>query len=145
MKAAKYPFHVMVPGHPPRPMLPVRITNPATGLFVDAWGLVDTGADDCALPTRYAAALGHNLKAGLVRLIGTGNGTTRAYAHTTRIDVLTLPRLSSPEKIAFTIPDTLIDFLPRLGCVLLGVRSFLSHFILTINYPEQWFAIRQRA
>jgi len=43
MKTARYPFRVMVPGHPARPMLPVRITNPATGLFVDAWGLVDTG------------------------------------------------------------------------------------------------------
>ena len=87
--------------------------------------------------------LGHKLKAGTVRLIGTGNGTTHAYAHTTRIDVLAPPSRSSRERIAFTIPDTLIDFLPRLGCVLLGARSFLSSFILTVDYPEQVFRIRQ--
>jgi len=144
MKTPKYPFHVMLAGHPPRPMLPVRIENPATGLFVDAWGLVDTGADDCALPARYAAALGHDLKAGAMRLIGTGNGTTRAYAHTTRIQVLAPPTRSSPERIAFTIPDTLVDFLPKLGCILLGAKSVLSQFILTLNYPEQWFTIRRR-
>jgi hypothetical protein len=41
-----------------------------------------------------------------------------------------------------TIDKTLIDFMPNLYVVLLGVKSFLSKFILTINYPSQKFSIQ---
>ncbi len=123
-------------------MLPVRITNPATGLYEDAWGVVDTGADDCALPAYYAARLGHRLKAGKRREIGTGNGTTWAYAHTTRIDIFCALPGSGAAEPAYTIADAPIDFLPHLGCVLLGTKSFLSRFILTINYPRQYLMLR---
>ncbi|MBM4035083.1 MAG: hypothetical protein FJ291_25345 [Planctomycetes bacterium] len=143
MATIRRPFHVYLPGDPPRPMLQVRIINPASGLAVAAWGLVDTGADDCALPASYAPLLGHNLQAGLRRTVGTGNGDTDAYAHTTRIEVFAVPLGRRTGRPVFTIPDTLIDFLPNLPCVLLGVSSFLSDTILRINYPKQYFTVRK--
>jgi len=144
MSTLRWPFHVLVPGARARPMLPVRISNPATGLFVDGWGLVDTGADDCALPAFYAKRLGHRLKSGTCREIGTGNGTTWAYAHTTRIDIFRVPPGSVAAGPVYTIADAPIDFMPNLGCVLLGTKSFLSRFILTINYPKQYLTLRMR-
>lgn len=144
MPELKWPFHVERPGEPPRPMLLVRVSNPATGLFVDAWGVVDTGADDCALPAVYARLLGHRLKAGTRRLISTGNGDTWAYAHTTRIDIFCPPPGSHLLGHPYTIADAPIDFMPNLGCVLLGTRSFLSRFVLTLNYPRQYLTLRTR-
>ena len=120
-------------------MLPVRIINPTTGHHVHAWGLIDTGADDCALPAAYAALLGHRFRAGVRRVVATGNGVTYAYAHTTRIDILA----TSGRRVVFTIPDTPIDFMPNLDCVLLGATSFLRRFIVTINYPRLYFSIRE--
>lgn len=118
MPELKWPFHVERLGEPPRPMLPVRISNPATGLFLDAWGVVDTGADDCAVPALWA------------------------YAHTTRIDIFRAPPGSKAAGPVYTIADAPIDFLPNLGCVLLGTKSFLSRFILTIDYPRQYLTLR---
>jgi len=66
-------------------MLPIRIVNPDAGIAVPAWGLIYTGADDCAIPAKYASMLGHNLQKGRERRVGTGNGITTAYAHTTNI------------------------------------------------------------
>jgi len=95
-------------------------------------GLIDTGADECALPARYAAILGHNLEAGTVKEINTGNGTTIAYSHTVKIEIE-----------GFTVQDTLIDFMPNLHTVLLGTKSFLSNFILTVDYPRRVFSLKK--
>ncbi len=43
--------------------VPVRITNPSTGVWRMAWGLIDTGAESCLFPANLAAKLGHVLKA----------------------------------------------------------------------------------
>ena len=45
MPIVEYPFTTLSPGAPPRPMLPIRIHNPDTGLIYRTWGLIDTGAD----------------------------------------------------------------------------------------------------
>jgi len=96
-------------------------------------GLIDTGADECALPARYATILGHNLEAGHTKEINTGNGVTTAYSHTVKIEIGDF----------VIIQDTLIDFMPNLHTPLLGVKSFLSNFILTVNYPEKIFSLQQ--
>jgi predicted aspartyl protease len=128
----------------PRPWLFVRIKNPDTGRFVYTIGLIDTGADECCLPASYSELLGHNLTAGTAKTVNTGNGSTTAYGHTCTIDIFnTRLLLSGTEKIAHTIPRTVIDFMPNLHCVLLGVKTFLSRFKLTINYPRQLFSIRK--
>jgi predicted aspartyl protease len=137
MPIRDFPFTCIQPGGVTRPWLPIRITNPATGLSQNAYGLIDTGADECALPASYAPLLGHNLQAGVERTIQTGSGVTTAYSHTTSITIMNLQ--GEP---GVTIDKTLIDFMPNLYVVLLGVKSFLSKFILTINYPSQKFSIQ---
>jgi len=40
--------------------------------------------------------------------------------------------------------DLLIDFSDKLKIPILGVRNFLSDFILTINYPEKYFILDRK-
>ncbi len=128
----------------PRPWLFVRITNPNTGRSLSTIGLIDTGADECCLPATYADLLGHNLLAGAAKTINTGNGSTTAYGHTCTIDIFdTRGLLVDTQKISHTIPKIIIDFMPNLHCVLLGVKTFLNNFKLTIDYPRQLFSIRK--
>jgi hypothetical protein len=127
-----------------RPWLFVQITNPDTGQSITTVGLVDTGADECSLPALYAELLGHNLTAGVPKTINTGNGQTTAFGHTCTIDIFDTSLIfSGRQKIVHTIPKTPIDFMPNLHCVLLGVKTFLSSFILTVDYPKLIFSIRK--
>lgn len=126
MPARDYPFYVVRPGDTARPYLPVTIINPDTGKRMRVYALVDTGADECAFPASFAPVLGHNLQAGQSKRISTGNGITVAYSHTTRIAIEN-----------FSTQDVLVDFMPNLSSPLLGVKSFLSNFILTVNYPNK--------
>lgn len=96
-------------------------------------GLIDTGADECALPASFATLLGHNLTAGTSKEVNTGNGKTIAYAHTIRIEISD-----------FTTQDVLIDFMPNLYVPLLGTRSFLGNFTLTIDYPNFIFSLEKK-
>jgi predicted aspartyl protease len=139
MPIDKYPFTVLAPGDIPRPFLPIRIINPSSGQLITSLGLIDTGADDCAIPASFATMLGHNLAAGQTKQIGTGNGLTNAYAHTTRIEIFSM---DGTLRIVHTINDTPIDFMPNLAIILLGVNSFLSRFKLFIDYPNHCFSIK---
>ena len=127
------PFSKVSPDGISRPWLPITIINPHSGKHIRIAGLIDTGADECALPASYAAMIGHNLQSGISKEISTGNGITTAYSHTVRIEVG-----------SYRINDTLIDFMPNLYVPLLGVKSFLSNFILTINYPEKIFSLEKK-
>ena len=42
----------------------------------------------------------------------------------------------------FTVSDATIDFNPGLRIPLLGVRSFLANFVLTVDYPAKTFSLR---
>lgn len=66
----------------------------------------------------------------LVRRISTGNGITIAYSHATRIVIED-----------FSTEDVLVDFMPNLSIPLLGGKSFLSNFIMTIDYPKRTFSL----
>lgn len=133
MKLLNKPFIKLGPNDIHRPWLPATIINPGTTQQVKVYGLIDTGADECALPANFAILLGHNLQSGYPKEINTGNGTTLAYSHTVRIKVEN-----------FTMEDTLIDFMPNLHVPLLGVKSFLSNFLLTIDYPHQKFSLEKK-
>lgn len=113
-----------------RPLLVVSIINPHNNKKIKIVGLIDTGADECALPASYAPLLNHNLKLGKKKEIQTGNGVTYAYSHTVRIEI-----------DSFTSQNVLIDFLPNLHTPLLGVQSFLSNFILTLDYRKKVFSL----
>jgi predicted aspartyl protease len=130
MPIRNYPFSVIRLGDIARPFLPVTIVNPETHKEIRVYALIDTGADECAIPASFAPLLGHNLRAGQLKRISTGNGITIAYSHTIRIIVE-----------EFSTQDVLVDFMPNLSIPLLGVRSFLSNFILTVDYPSKQFSL----
>jgi len=111
MLIRSYPFSIVRPGDVSRPYLPATIVNPATGKELRVYALVDTGADECAFPVSLAPILGHNLQAGQLKRISTGNGITIAYGHTTRIVIED-----------FSTEDVLVDFMPNLSIPLLGVE-----------------------
>lgn len=126
------PFIRLHPNDLPRPWLPVVIRNPHTSKFIRVYGLIDTGADECAIPADYAPLIGHDLQAGVQKTINTGNGPTTAYAHTLCF-----------ETDGIRIDNVLIDFMPNLNVVLLGVKSFLANFILTVDYKNSIFSLKK--
>lgn len=130
MPVRNYPFSIIRPGDIARPYLPVTVVNPDTNRQIKVYALIDTGADECAFPASFAPLLGHNLQAGQVKKISTGNGLTIAYSHTARMTIE-----------EFSTQDVLVDFMPNLYIPLLGVRSFLSNFVLTIDYPNKVFSL----
>ena len=133
MKIVDIPFTKLSPGDIARPWLFVTIINPHAGRQINVLGLIDTGADECALPAAYANILGHNLQAGKPKDINTGNGVTTAYSHSSQIKVAD-----------FTVEQTLIDFMPNLSVPLLGMKNFLSNFILTVDYPRSRFSLERK-
>jgi len=131
MSLQNIPFTQIGSGNSAKPWLQVVIINPHAGKQLSTYGLIDTGADECALPASFAEVLGHDLQKGVEKEILTGNGITVAYSHTVSI-----------EANGFNTENVLIDFMPNLSVPLLGVRSFLSKFILTINYKGQNFTLQ---
>ncbi len=75
MPVRNYPFSIIRPGDLARPYLPVIIVNPLTNMKLKVYALIDTGADECAFPASFAPVIGHNLQAGKIKKISTGNGT----------------------------------------------------------------------
>ena len=57
MEITNIPFRKFGPNDIPRPWLPVIIKNPHTNKELEVYGLIDTGADECALPAQYAPLL----------------------------------------------------------------------------------------
>jgi hypothetical protein len=70
----------------------------------------------------------------------TGGGLCEGYAHTTSIDVFHPQKSGAP---AYKLENIPVDFMPGLDVVLLGVKSFLSEFIITIDYPRYKFSIKR--
>ena len=130
MLVENYPFFATHPDDRARPYLPITIVNPENNKEIAVYALIDTGADECALPASFASPLGHNLQCGLQKMVGTGNGETVVYTHTVRIKVFD-----------FSTENVLIDFMPNLRIPLLGVGTFLNNFTLRIDYPNKIFSI----
>jgi len=128
--ARDYPFTALRSGQRPRPLLPVIVENPGTGKKIWTLALIDTGADECALPASLAGRLGHTLERGTAKIVATAGGEVTAHSHTAKITVEGLVSL-----------EATVDFIPSLGTPLLGVNSFLSNLILTIDYPRQTFTL----
>ncbi len=130
MLVKDYPFITTRPGDIARPYLPITITNPENKNQINVYALIDTGADECALPASFASLLKHNLQAGHQKKINTGNGITIAYSHTICI-----------KAFGYSTKNVLVDFMPNLNIPLLGTKSFLSNFVLIIDYPKKTFSI----
>jgi hypothetical protein len=116
--------------------LPVTIVNPHTGQKLRTQGIIDTGADECAIPARAARIIGHKLKAGTPSKVTTGNGTAIAWSHTTII----LVHHPETEEVIFNSLEVPIDYM-KVPSVLLGVRSFLNRFVFTVDYPRRVFSL----
>jgi len=137
MKKVTYPFRSLSQCDSPHPYIPIRIRNPHTGQSCDAYGLIDTGADACFFPGWLAEQLGHDLNKGLhPSKIMTGNGEATASEHTLRLEVKDITG-----KSIYIVNDALVQVMPNLNVILLGVSMFLEHFVLTVNYPKQTFSI----
>ncbi|MFH1245679.1 MAG: retroviral-like aspartic protease family protein [Candidatus Omnitrophota bacterium] len=130
MLVENYPFTITRPGDIARPYIPITIINPENKKELNVFALIDTGADECALPASFAPPLGHNLQSGYQKKISTGNGITAAYSHTVCV-----------KAFDFLTENVLIDFMPNLQIPLLGVKSFLGNFTLKIDYPGKIFSI----
>ena len=142
MPIRNYPFSKVGLGSP-RPMLWIKVTNPATGYAFAALAFVDTGSDDCVFPAKVAIQLGHILEAVPPKEIRTASGKTWAYSHTSKIEILDIaPDGTCTDTVLCAIPNTPIDFAKGCDAFLLGRRKFLNKFVLTIDYPQQIFSIR---
>jgi len=144
MPIKDYPLTPVAPGLA-RPMLWVRVINPTTKRGVIALAIVDTGADDCVFPAKVASQLDYKLKAVTPKRIKTAIGTVSVSMHKykPRVDILEMRPDGMPgKKILHTIRNTPIDFIGGCDAFLLGT-SFLSDFVLTIDYPRQVFSIRK--
>lgn len=124
---------------PPRPILPIKIINPDNHKFFKTWGIIDTGADECAISANVAEILGHNLSKGKLKPIETASGISNAFSHITTIEVF------HPDDniLIYKFENILVDFMDGLPHVLLGVDNFLNKFILEINYPSQVFSLHK--
>jgi hypothetical protein len=120
-------------------LLPIKILNPYSGRLIKTFGLIDTGASDCAIPAFLATMLGHDLIKGITKQTSTGNGLATAYRHTSTI-IIYHPQ-NPDTKIIYTLDNVLIDCMSNLPIVLLGVNGFLSNFILKIDYPKMIFSL----
>ncbi len=127
-----------------RPMLWVRVTNPHTHIQnPPVLAIVDTGADECALPAEIAFRLGHTLDAVPRKEVMTAGGKTWAYSHTSTIEVLDrLPDGRPANNVLYTIPNKTIDFTVGLKSFILGTKHFLDQFVLRIDYTQRIFSIR---
>src|SRR3972149_5892931 len=103
MPISNFPFTSIRPGDIARPYLPITIINPINGRQMKALAIIDTGADECAFPASFATILGHDLQAGQLKKVSTGNGITISYSHTNQIFIE-----------GFSTQDVLVDFMPNL-------------------------------
>jgi hypothetical protein len=54
------------------------------------------------------------------------------------------PTIKNPHTDQIINVYGLIDFMPNLNVVLLGVKSFLSSFVLTVDYKKSVFSLKQK-
>ena len=106
MPIRNYPFTITRPGDVARPYLPVTIANPGAGKTIKVLALIDTGADECAFPASFAPFLGHDLQAGRPKRIGTGNGITIAWGHTSRLEIARIRNTRGTDRLYAESPDS---------------------------------------
>jgi hypothetical protein len=119
-----------------QPMVPIRITNPATGKFINTNALLDTGADGSCFPAVIANVTGHNLKGDGVESainFGIGGSKVNAYKHTFIIQLLSKDRMS----VLWTSKPILVDCLDHNNIPpILGSIDFHKHFNMEFNYKK---------
>jgi hypothetical protein len=144
MPISNYPFRTSEKILLLSPILPIRIVNPLNGLDYLTWGLIDTGAADSAIPEHIAKTLRHDIQS--VRPIpGFGaSGNFNVYPHTFKIDVFKMNSkgIVDTNQVVHTISQCCIGVICDLPFVLLGVKEFLSKFVLLVDYKNQKVSVK---
>jgi Aspartyl protease len=104
-----------------RPIIPIRVRNPATRRSVRYLALVDSGADECIFAAEIGELIGLDVSTGRKRTVsGVVAGQTRPYyVHDVELEVGGWRR---PAAIGF-----MLDLAPN-GHGLLGQRGFFDLF-----------------
>jgi hypothetical protein len=143
MPIVNFPFLRISQDPVERPILVVKIVNPQTGSTFDSIGIIDTGADACAIPAGYGRILGYDIESGIPKLISTGKGVTTAYSHLCRLEIYKTDLfLKGSAEVIYTTSEVNIDFMENLPVILLGVSNFLGQFFVGIDYRAQLFSLR---
>ena len=122
-----------------RPFVPVKITNPHTGLSNNFMCLLDTGADGCLFNYGTSVeALGHNLKGNGNDVkesvqFGVDGNETPVWKHTFILELLSPNSLD----VIWKSDEILIDcHESRKVPNILGTNDFLKHFTITFDYEN---------
>jgi predicted aspartyl protease len=146
MSIINYPFQAETPLFPqPQPLLPLRIINPHSRLDMRTWGLIDTGAKTTHIPRSIAESLKHECEKGTLVKVPTAGGEVKAYLHTFAIHILGMDMdgIVNESNVEAVIAEQPIAVSDLCSIVLLGVKEFLAHYILEIDYPKQVFSLRR--
>ena len=119
--------------------LPITIINPQTNKTYKTFGIVDTGASKCVIPSSIAGILGYDITNCKEELVITGSG--QSYAHCLNTSMIIRHPINPDNNIILTINNALINYMPNLNIVLLGIDEFLSKFVLKIDYPNKVFSL----
>ncbi len=138
MPIRNFPFTVPELRKHPRPRLPIKIISPENGVVIPHWAIIDTGADHCCIPAKYAEILGHNLEKGEKQIFNVVGGEGKGYLHRTHLKICDF----NTDDILHSIRNIQACYIENFDVVLLGVNTFLKDFILKINYPEKRFSLR---
>ncbi len=132
-----YPFFKL-PNEPPRPWVPVLVTNVTTGKSLIVMALLDTGADKCLFPKTIADQLGvADFKADAIstdEMQGVGENKIPVWVHRFKIDLM------SPDRKTTVWKGKEVD----VACVehnnipaILGFNNFMTHFKITFNHATK--------
>ncbi len=113
-----------------RPYFEIIIRNENTGKEIKTFGLLDTGADESALPGFYAKILGHDLDKGNKKEIMVAGGKTEAFRHTNKF---LIPKIG-------LIKDILIDFIPNLHIPIIGL-NIIENYNVFLYYQNRYFVM----
>lgn len=121
-----------------RPVIPVKLTNPATGQSLPVLAWIDSGADSCIFPSNMAEIIGHNLTKGdKIEPRGYGSTNIPAYLHTNNL-LLVDGFGTRSEWRSSTYFSAGIE-----GHGLLGLKGFFSHFKVDIDYRNRIIILRE--
>ena len=142
MQIKNYPFISL--GDRNRPMLWVSISDSdGTKRTAPLLAKIDTGCDACIFPFDIAEELGYDLKSAEQVPVETISTRTKAYRlDLMMIDVLKMLPDGSPDKeILCRISEVPIYFIKGTNQMVLGIKSFLDQFVLTVDYPNRLFSL----
>lgn len=122
MPIRKFPFTASEDGKHPRPRIPIKISNTQNGFAIAQWALIDTGADNCCIPAKYADILGFDLKKGIIEHFHAVGGDGIGYKHLTTFEIYDI----KTNKIIHFLKNIYACYVENLHVVLFGVNTLNS-------------------